>query len=258
MDLIAEAQALDIRRQVSAEEWQRRVDLAACYRLVALYGWDDMVFTHISARVPGPEHHFLINPYGALFEEITASSLVKIDLEGSPVMQTPFSVNPAGFTIHSAVHAARDDAQCVVHTHSNAGVAVSIQEKGLLPLSQTAAYCLSSLGYHDYEGVALNEDEKPRLVRDLGQNVFLILRNHGLLTVGPSVADAFLAMYALQRACEMQIMAQSGGSFLREVEPKIVAGVMEQARAAMKGQGGRLVWPALLRKLNRIDPSYAS
>lgn len=258
MDLMAEAQALDIRRQVSAEEWQRRVDLAACYRLVALYGWDDLVFTHISARVPGPEHHFLINPYGAMFEEITASSLVKIDMDGQPVLPTPFSVNPAGFTIHSAVHASREDAQCVLHTHTNEGVAVSAQENGLLPVSQTAAYCLSSLGYHDYEGVALNEDEKPRLVRDLGTSTFLILRNHGLLTVGPSVADAFLAMYALQRSCEMQIMAQGGGTALRPIEPQIVEGVMAQARNAMKGQGGRLVWPGLLRKLNRIDTSYAS
>ena len=189
-----------LQHRVSAEEWQLRVDLAAAYRLVALYGWDDLVFTHLTVRVPGPEHHFLINPYGMMFDEITASSLVKVDLEGRKVVESDYPVNPAGFTIHSAVHAAREDAQCVMHTHSLNGVAVSAQKAGVQPLSQQSLFVLASLGYHDYEGVALNAEEKPRLVADLGSNSFLMLRNHGLLTVGASVADAFLAMYIFEAA----------------------------------------------------------
>ena len=171
----------DVRSQVSEEEWKLRVDLAAAYRLVALFGWDDLVFTHISARVPGEPGHFLINPYGMLFEEVTASSLVKIDQNGEKVMDSPYPVNPAGFTIHSAIHAAREDAHCVMHTHSLNGVAVSTQREGLLPISQQSTLVLAALGYHDYEGIALNEDEKPRLVADLADNTFLMLRNHGPL-----------------------------------------------------------------------------
>ncbi len=178
--------SLSVRDQVSKDEWEIRVNLAAAYRLVALYGWDDLVLTHISARVPGPEHHFLINPYGWMFEEITASSLVKVDLEGRKVMPSEYDINPAGFTIHSAVHAARQDALCVMHTHTPNGVAVSAQKNGLLPISQQSMGVLSSLSYHDYEGLALNEDEKPRLVRDLGDKNFLMLRNHGLLTAARS------------------------------------------------------------------------
>lgn len=257
MDLSADLKALDLRRRVSEAEWQLRVDLAACYRLVALHGWDDLVFTHISARVPGPAHHFLINPYGALFEEITASSLVKVDESGSPVLETPFPVNPAGFVIHSAVHAARHDVQCVIHTHTVAGVAVSAQEGGLLPVSQQSIFPLDSLAYHDYEGVALRDDEKARLVADLGDRTFLILRNHGLLTVGETIADAFLAMFVLQRACEIQIAAQAGGRLLR-ISQDIIDTSTAQGRAATRGLGGRLVWPGLRRKLDRLDPSYAS
>lgn len=244
-----------VREQVSAEEWQARVDLAALYRLTALYKWDDLVFTHISMRVPGPEHHFLINPYGFLFEEITASSLVKIDLQGNKVMDSPHFINPAGFTIHSAVHAAREDAQCVFHTHSLNGVAVSAQKNGLLPISQHSLFPLSSLGYHDYEGVALNEDEKPRLVADLGTNRALILRNHGLLTVGRNAAEAFLAMYILEAACRIQVMAQAGGELTRIADP-ILKGIQAQSAQVTKGLGGDLVWPALLRKLDRTDASY--
>src|SRR5258705_7760228 len=177
--------------QVSDAEWQVRVDLAAAYRLVALYGWDDLIFTHISARVPGDDHHFLLNPYGMMFEEVTASSLVKIDLHGNKVMESPYFINPAGFTIHSAVHEARADALCVMHLHTDYGIAVSAQKDGLLPISQQSMLVLSSLAYHDYEGVALNEDEKPRLVRDLGDKTSMILRNHGLLTVGRTAAEAF-------------------------------------------------------------------
>jgi len=245
-----------VRAQVSAEEWQVRVDLAACYRLVAHYGWDDLVFTHITARVPGPEHHFLINPYGMAFDEITASSLVKIDLAGNKVVPSQYEINPAGFTIHSAIHAAREDAQCVIHLHTDAGVAVSAQRDGLLPISQTALFPLSSLGYHDYEGVALRDDEKPRLVADLGNHSVMILRNHGTLAVGPTVADAFLQMFVLERACRMQILAQSGGVPLIQVPASILAGVKEMAEKATRGLGGQIAWPGLLRKLDRLDPSF--
>ena len=245
-----------IRQQVSDEEWQIRVDLAACYRIIAMYGWDDLVFTHISARVPGGEEHFLINPYGLLFEEISASSLVKVDLDGEKVLDSPHPVNPAGFVIHSAVHAAREDAGCVLHTHTKAGIAVSAQADGLLPISQTSLFPYVTLGYHNYEGVALNDDEKPRLVADLGMNNALILRNHGLLTTAPTVADAFLFMYVLETACQIQIMAQSGGSDLVQVPEPVIAGIQAQAEQVTKGLGGALVWPALLRKLDRRDASF--
>jgi ribulose-5-phosphate 4-epimerase/fuculose-1-phosphate aldolase len=252
----AEELSKAIRDEVSAEEWQTRVNLAAAYRLVALYGWDDLVFTHISARVPGADHHFLINPYGMMFEEITASSLVKVDLEGKIVMDTAFSINPAGFTIHSAVHAAREDALCVMHLHTDCGIALSAQENGLLPISQQSLFVLASLGYHDYEGLALNDEEKPRLVADLGNKTFLILRNHGLLTVGQTVADAFLSMFLLERACRIQILGQSGGSKLIPIPDQILAGIKAQEEIATKGLGGRLVWPGLLRKLDRESPGY--
>ena len=250
----------DVRAQVSAEEWQVRVDLAACYRLVAMYGWDDIVFTHISARVPGPHHndphHFLINPYGMMFEEITASSLVKVDEQCNKVLDSPYPVNPAGFVIHSAIHAGRPDVQCVLHTHTPDGVAVSAQEHGLLPISQQATIALSSIGYHDYEGIAVNDAEKPRLVNDLGRNANFILRNHGLLTVGPSVADAFLVMLNLQRACEIQVRALSAK--VKEVDPKIVTGVKANVAMVTKGMGGQIAWPALLRKLGRVNPGHES
>jgi ribulose-5-phosphate 4-epimerase/fuculose-1-phosphate aldolase len=245
-----------VRAQVSAEEWAVRVDLAACYRLVALHGWDDLVFTHITARIPGPEHHFLINAYGMMFEEMTASSLVKIDLSGNKVLPSPYEINPAGFTIHSAVHAAREDVQCVIHLHTDCGVAVSAQREGLLPISQISLFPLSALGYHDYEGVALRDDEKPRLVADLGSNSVMILRNHGTLAVGPTVPDAFLQIYALERACRAQILAQSGGVPLIRVSESILAGVKEMAEKATRGLGGQIAWPALLRKLDRVDPSF--
>lgn len=248
--------APQLRGTVSAEEWQLRVDLAACYRLVALFGWDDLIFTHISARMPGPEHHFLINPYGMTFDEITASSLVKVDLHGNKVADSPYSINPAGFTIHSAVHAARDDAQCVLHVHSVNGVAVSAQDAGLLPLSQHSMLVLTSLAYHDYEGLALNEDEKPRLVRDLADKRFLMLRNHGLLTVGRSVAEAFVAMYFFEAACMMQVRAQSGGGKLRLISQSIVDGAPAQWERVTHGAGGGLAWPALLRRLDRRNPGY--
>jgi ribulose-5-phosphate 4-epimerase/fuculose-1-phosphate aldolase len=245
-----------VRAQVSDAEWQQRVDLAACYRAVALHGWDDLVFTHISARVPGSEGHFLINPYGMLFDEITASSLVKVDLDGRPVLPTPYAVNPAGFTIHSAIHAARHGVDCVLHLHTPHGIAVSIQKDGLLPLSQQALICCTSLGYHDYEGIALRDDEKPRLVADLGDKIFLILRNHGTLTVGASIPDAFLAMFNLQRACEIQVLAQSSGRPLIPVADGIIDTMKAYAGMVTRGLGGALAWPGLLRKLDRIDPSF--
>jgi ribulose-5-phosphate 4-epimerase/fuculose-1-phosphate aldolase len=252
----ATSKTLTIRDQVSAEEWQARVDLAAAYRLVALYGWDDLIFTHISARLPGAEHHFLLNPYGMMFDEVTASSLVKIDLAGNKITESPYFINPAGFTIHSAVHAAREDALCVMHLHTDYGIAVSAQKDGLLPISQQAMLALQSLAYHDYEGLALNDEEKPRLVADLSDKNHMILRNHGLLTVGRTPAEAFLAMFLLERACKIQILAQSGGAELVGISNQVVRLVESQVKAVTVGQGAGLTWPGLLRKLDRIDPSY--
>jgi len=244
--------------KVSPEEWQVRVDLAAAYRLVAAFKWDDLVFTHISARVPGTDNEFLINPYGLMFEEITASSLIKIDTAGRKIDESPYEVNPAGFTIHSAIHAVRHDAQCVLHVHSLNGIAVSAQKQGVLPISQQSIFVLSSLGYHDYEGVALRDDEKPRLVADLGpDNQFLMLRNHGLLTLGRTIADAFLGMYLFETVCTIQVRALAGGSELTQVDPRIIAGARQQARQATNGVGaGALAWPGLLRRLDRADPSF--
>ena len=248
------------RHEVSEAEWRTRVDLAAAYRMVAMFGWDDLVFTHISARVPGTSGEktgaFLINPYGCMFEEITASSLVRVDAEGRKLDDSPFEVNPAGFVIHSAVHAARHDVGCVLHTHTLNGVAVSAQKGGVLPLSQQSIFVLASLGYHDYEGVALRDDEKPRLVHDLGSSTYLMLRNHGLLTVGASVADAFLAMYLFESVCAIQVRAQAGGGELVAVDPRIVAGAQEQAAQVTRGLGAQLAWPGLLRRLDRRFPGY--
>ena len=251
-----QAKTASIRELVSAEEWQARVDLAAAYRLAAYYQWDELIFTHISARVPGPEHHFLINPYGLMFDEITASSLVKVGLDGQKVMESPYPINPAGFTIHSAVHAAREDAMCVMHLHTRHGVAISARKQGLLPISQQSLFSLASIAYHDYEGLALNDDEKPRLVSDLGDKNNLILRNHGLLTIGANAAEAFLAMYNLQRSCEVQLMAESGGSELIHISKAILDGITAQVKVVTKGLGADLVWPGLLRKLDKIDTSY--
>lgn len=243
----------------SEAEWQLRCDLAAAYRLIALFGWDDLVFTHVSARLPdegGGAHRFLINPYGFLFEEITASSLVAVDEHGAKLDDNPHPVNPAGFTIHSAVHAARPDAGCVMHTHTLDGIAVSAQAAGVLPLSQQSIFVLSSLGYHDYEGVALRDDEKPRLVNDLGDRRFLMLRNHGLLTVGRSVADAFLNMYLFETVCRIQVRAQSGGGPLTTVDRRIIDTAQQQAQQVTKGLGAALVWPGLLRRLARRNPGW--
>lgn len=253
---LAEARSPSLRDQVSPDEWQARVDLAALYRLVVLHGWDDMIFTHISARVPGNHDHFLINPYGLLFDEITASSLVKVDLDGNIVQKTDFLINPAGFTIHSAVHAAREDVGCVIHLHTDDGVAVSAHPQGLLPLSQHAMTLCGRVAYHDYEGIALDLDERERLVADLGAKQVMLLRNHGTLAVGSTCADAFLAIYYLERACTMQVRALSGCD--RWVRPGkgVPDKVSGQAASLFSGAAGDLAWPSLLRKLDRIDPSY--
>ena len=249
--------APDLRGRVSPEEWGVRVALAAAYRLVAHFHWDDLIFTHLSARVPGPDHHFLINPYGMMFDEITASSLVKVDLAANKVMESPYEINPAGFTIHSAIHEARDDAKCIFHVHSLNGIAVSAQESGVLPISQQSIFVLSSLAYHDYEGVALRDDEKPRLVADLGDKNYLMLRNHGLLTVAENIPEAFLALYVFENTCAIQVRAQTSGQKLIPIDPRIIAGAQAAAKQVTRGAGGALAWPGLLRKLNRIDPSYA-
>ena len=244
----------NVQDMVSAEEWQLRVDLAATYRLVAMYGWDDMIFTHISVRVPGPEHHFLINPYGMLFEEITASSLVKIDLEGNIVMDSPYFVNPAGFTIHSAIHSAREDAQCVLHLHTDDGMAVASQEEGLMPLSQMAMLVRSHLAYHDYEGVALDLDERERLIADIGDSKVMLLRNHGTLAVGETCGLAFMAIYFLERACTAQVRTLSGTPNMPSAEAmKTVDG---QSATLFQPGVDALAWPALLRKLDRTDSSF--
>ncbi|WP_165667181.1 class II aldolase/adducin family protein [Metapseudomonas otitidis] len=246
-----------IKDQVSAAEWQTRIDLAACYRLIALYGWDDLIFTHISAKVPGTED-FLINPYGMMFHEITASSLVKVGLAGNKRMDSPYDINPAGYTIHSAIHEVRQDVGCVLHIHTPAGIAVSAQKQGLLPLSQQSLFVLASLAYHGYEGVALHHEEKARLQADLGSANFMILPNHGLLTAFGSIADAFLGMFTMQRACEVQVMAQSGGELIH-IPQQILDGARQMIAGVMKsptGMGGALPWPALLRKLDQQNPGY--
>ena len=247
------AHKLDIRSSVSAEEWQARVDLAALYRLIAMHGWDDLIFTHISHRVPGPDHHFLINPYGYFFEEITASSLVKVDLEGNVVQETDSFINPAGFTIHSAIH----------DVHTDQGVAVSAQKEGLMPLSQTAMIVREDIAYHDYEGIALDLDERERLVADLGPKKHsMLLRNHGTLTVGDTAASAFTRMFFLERACNMQIMALSAGrdgvlECESDLQQKVAGqGGMTEHSSGMNMVTEKLVWPALLRKLDREMPGY--
>jgi ribulose-5-phosphate 4-epimerase/fuculose-1-phosphate aldolase len=244
-----------VAKDMTDAEWDARVNLAACYRLVARNGWDDLIYTHISAAVPGPKKHFLINPYGMMFGEITASSLVKVDLDGNIVGETEYQVNPAGFTIHSAVHAVREDVKCVLHLHTNAGVAVSAQKQGLLPISQTALILYNDVVYHDYEGIALDLDERERLVAHLGQKNVMILRNHGTLTCGHSVPAAYVRMFFLERACHMQIAAQTGGTELTLLPQSMRDRVFQQVQKGYS-QMGELDWPPLLRLLDREDSSY--
>ncbi len=245
---------MSLQGKVSEAEWRTRVELAALYRLVALHGWDDMIYTHISARIPQTDHHFLINPYGLFFSEITASSLVRIDLEGNILQETPYFINPAGFTIHSAIHAAREDAQFVMHLHSDQGVAVAAQAEGLLPLSQHALICLPRLAYHDYEGIALNPEEKARLVADMGDASMMLLRNHGTLTVGATAAECWVNMFFLERACKQQVMALSAGR--ENVRLASEASQSEVRTQTSRGLGGGLAWPGALRQLDRHLPGY--
>lgn len=247
-----------VRDRVSEEEWQMRVDLAACYRLVAHYGWDDLLFTHNSARVPNSDHHFLINPLGLKFEEITASSLIKIDCDGNKVMESPFGYIKAGFTIHSAIHMSREDAVCVMHTHTMEGMAVSAQKDGLLMLNQKSLAFYNRVAYHDFEGIADDLDERDRLAADLGDLNAMILWNHGLLTVGDTVGSAFILHRRLNDACQLQLMAQSGGGELRFPSKEVCEKTAKQFDDSYtRGDSAAIQWEALKRMLDRIDPSYA-
>jgi ribulose-5-phosphate 4-epimerase/fuculose-1-phosphate aldolase len=246
-----------LKGKVSDAEWAIRVDLAAAYRLVAHYGWDDLIFTHLSARIPGPEHHFLLNPYQLMFEEVTASSLIKVDVHGNPVDPTPFITNPAGFTIHSAVHMAREDAHAVMHLHTPAGQAVAAHSEGLLPLTQTAMLVRGDLAFHDYEGVAVDHDERARIVADLGDKGAMLLRNHGTMAVGGNVGECFVKLYFIERACQAQIMALSAGDQLNRPPQGAAELAAEQGGAGLKMAANLLAWPALLRKAYRLDPSFA-
>ena len=244
--------------KVSDDEWAIRVDLAAAYRMVASYGWDDLIFTHLSARIPGPEHHFVLNPYQLMFEEVTASSLIKVDVHGNPVEPTPFITNPAGFTIHSAIHMAREDAQAVMHLHTQAGQAVAAHSEGLLPLTQTAMLVRGDLAFHDYEGVAVDLDERERLVANLGDKSAMILRNHGTLAVGKTIGECFVKLYFLERACQAQVMALSAGEDVNlppQGSPEITA---QQGAMGLTVAANLLAWPALKRKAYRLDPSFAT
>ena len=244
----------DVSNQVSEEEWAQRTDLAALYRLVAMHGWDDFLFTHLSARVPGPEHHFLINPLGLCFDEVTASSLVKVNMDGEKVMDSPYEINPAGFTIHSAIHMARPDAMFVIHLHTDDGVAVSAMAEGLMPITQHAMQ-IGEIAYHDYEGVALDLDERERITNDLGQGQFMLLRNHGTLTVGSSANAAFMAMYYLERSCTMQVKALTAKQINM---PPQGSGAKAAAQTTLLFDGtvDEIAWPAWLRKIDRIDDSF--
>ena len=248
-----------LQGKVPDDEWKIRVDLAAAYRLVAHFGWDDLIFTHLSARIPGPEHHFLLNPYNLMFEEVTASSLVKVDTNGHPVDPSPFITNPAGFTIHSAIHMARPDAHAVIHLHTPHGQAVSAHGDGLLPITQTAMLIRGEVAYHDYEGVAVDLEERERIVSDLGDKGAMLLRNHGTLTVGDTIGEAFVKMYFLERACEAQILALSAGHAGLNNPPQGAPEVTaQQGKIGLKMAAGALAWPALLRKCYRLDPSFAT
>ena len=256
---LASVEIPSLEGKVSPEEWKVRVDLAAAYRMVAHFGWDDLIFTHLSARVPGPEHHFLLNPYNLMFEEVTASSLVKVDQHGNPVEPTPFITNPAGFVIHSALHMGREDAGAVMHLHTPHGQAVSVHADGLLPLTQTAMLVRQEIGFHDYEGVAVDLAERERLVEDLGDKNLMLLRNHGTLAVGANVGECFIKLYYFERACQAQVMALSAGAENINNPPQGAPEVTaEQGGAGLKIVANLLAWPALLRKAYRLDPSFAT
>ncbi len=250
---------INLKGQVSAQEWQLRVDLAACYRLLEMHGWDDLIHTHISVRIPDTEH-ILINAFGLAFEEITASNLVKIDIDGQIIdKDCPFEINPAGFTIHSAVHEVRHDDICALHVHTNETIAVASTEEGLLPLSQYSMFALASMSYHDYEGLAVNADEKLRLQNDLGDKNFMLLRNHGALTMGRTIGDAFMHMYDLTRACQVQLQIKSTGMKAIYAPQSIIDGIKAQANIVHTGKtGGETAWPAMIRRVARAYPDFAS
>lgn len=255
---LASIEVPSLRGKVGEAEWKLRVELAAAYRLIAHFGWDDVIFTHLSARIPGPDHHFLLNPFNLMFEEITASNLIKVNTDGEPLMETPFVTNPAGFVIHSAIHMAREDAHVVMHLHTPPGQAVSAHAEGLLPLTQTAMAVCGDMAFHDFEGIAVDANERARLVEDLGGKGVMLLRNHGTLAVGATIAEAFLRIYLLERACQAQVYALSAGAAVsrpRQGVPEVAA---EQSKAGIKSVAGPLFWPALLRKAYRLDPSFAS
>ncbi|TNE36384.1 MAG: class II aldolase/adducin family protein, partial [Alphaproteobacteria bacterium] len=255
MSVAHDMSAPTVRDQVSEEEWQARLDLAALYRLVAHYRWTDMIFTHISMRVPGPDHHFLINPYGLMFDEITASNLLKIDLDGNKILESDYDVNAAGFTIHGAIHMSAPQHECVIHTHTADGIAVAAQRQGLLPISQHALAILPDVAYHDYEGIALNHDERNRILKDMDDKHCLILRNHGLMTVGKTAAAAFMRLYFLERACSAQVRAQSGGADLIQLSQEVQNVVKGQAGFTGDAEGiSNLAWPALIRQIDKEDP----
>jgi ribulose-5-phosphate 4-epimerase/fuculose-1-phosphate aldolase len=257
MSDLSQLQVQSMRERVSREEWETRVDLAACYRLVHHYAMDDLVYNHISARVPGEEGHFLINAYGMTYDEITASSLVKIDFDGKVVQDsgTGYGVNHAGFVIHSAVHRGRADVACVIHTHTPAGMAVSAMECGLLPLTQNAMY-FGGIGYHDYEGPAVDLDEQKRLVSDLGPHEAMILRNHGLLSVGRTIPEAFVTMYWLDRACQAQALAMSSNTKLELPREEKIAITNERYKPGQRRRIGELEWSGLLRLVERRYPGF--
>jgi ribulose-5-phosphate 4-epimerase/fuculose-1-phosphate aldolase len=250
---------IDLKGKVSSEEWQTRVELAACYRLLVLHGWDDLIHTHVSARVPGTED-LLINAFGLAFEEVTASNLVKIDIEGNVIdKESPFSINPAGFTIHSAVHISRPEAQCALHLHHADAIAVASDKGGLQPYSQYSAFALASMSYHGYEGLAVNPDEIKRLQANLGNANFMLLRNHGALTMGNTIGDAFMHMYDLLRACEIQVKMQHTNNPFTTVDQSIIDGIKAQANIVHTGlTGGQKAWPAMMRRVKRAYPEFDS
>ncbi|MFW1678425.1 class II aldolase/adducin family protein [Pontibacter sp. JAM-7] len=253
-----ELPVVDLKDKVSEEEWQVRVNLAACYRLVEHFGWGDLIYTHISARIPKTDH-YLVNAFGLGFDEVTASNLVKIDLAGNILDDSPFEINPAGFTIHSAVHEVRHDAHCVIHLHTKATIAVASLQEGLQPLSQYSMFSLTSMAHHGYEGLAVNPAEKRRLQQDLNDKNHLLLPNHGALTVGPTVGDAFMRMYDLQRACEVQLLIQASGQPAITIASEVQDGIFNQAKVVHSGStGGQKAWPAMLRKAYRLDPDFCN
>ncbi|RYV00520.1 class II aldolase [Shewanella sp. OPT22] len=252
-----ELEKISLKGNVSEEEWQLRVDLAACYRLAQYFGWDDTIYTHISARLPNRDE-YLVNAYGLAFDEITASNLVRVNLKGEILDDTPFKINPAGFTIHSAIHEVRHDAQCVIHLHTNETIVIATIEDGLLPISQHSMFSINQMAYHGYEGLAVNHDEKQRLQEDLGKANILMLPNHGALALGRSVGEAFMRWADLQKACEIQVMALSTEQPLIPIKQHVLDTVKEQQQKVhMGGTGGQMVWPAMLRKAYRLDPTFA-